>query len=165
MTIQKIRNSLFENISNKSFIRISLMLLLIAIFVGLIYRQSNDTPSKFFLNNEEASTITGEELISTYGIRVRLIGITAAGGLIDVRLKVLDKDKAAILLKNPDNFPELLAENGTLIKVPVESTQEMPLEDDGIVFLLFPNTGGVVTPGSPVKIRFGDIILEPILAQ
>jgi hypothetical protein len=141
------------------------MLILIAIFIGLIFWQNNHSLPNLLPRKEETSSISREELIATYGFRVRLIGVTAAGGLIDVRFKVLDKDKAAVLLNNPDTFPALIAEDGTIIKVPVESIQEMHLEDDGIVFMLFPNIGGVVTPGSLVNIRFGDIVLEPILAQ
>lgn len=165
MTTQKIINFLDESITKKSIIRIAIMLILIAILIGLIFWQNNVSIPKFFTRIEETKSISSEELISNYGFRVRLIGVTAAGGLVDVRFKVLDKEKAAVLLNNPEYFPELRAEDGTLIKVPVESIQEMHLEDDGIVFMLFPNTGGAVTPGSSVNIRFGDIVLEPILAQ
>lgn len=165
MNTQKIQNFFSSSISNKSILRIGIMLILIAIFIGFIFWQNNPSLPNFLTRNEETSSISREMLMSDYGFRVRLIGVTAAGGLIDVRFKVLDKDKAAVLLNNPDTFPELIAEDGTIIKVPVESIQEMHLEDNGIVFMLFPNIGGVVTPGSLVNIRFGDIVLEPILAQ
>ena len=164
MTTQKIKNSISETLSSKTKIRILIMLIIIGIFGIFFIGQSDYLQTKAASNNDTMS-ISREALLNDYGFKVRLIGVTAAGGLIDVRFKVLDKDKAAALLNNPDTFPELIAEDGNLIKVPVESIEEMHLEDDGIVFMLFPNTGGIVTPGSSVNIRFGNIVLEPILAQ
>jgi len=164
MATQKMKHSFSGSISNKAIIRIGLMLLKIVVLAVLMFLQSDDLPVDL-PKNKVITPITSEALISDYGFRVRLIGVTAAGGLIDVRFKILDKDKAAVLLKNPDNYPELVAEDGTVLSVPAEGMDEMHLEDDGIVFMLFPNIGEVITPGSPVKIRFGELELEPILAQ
>jgi hypothetical protein len=164
MTTYKIKSSFSESVPKKAINRIVILLLIIAVLIAAILWQSGNLPVRSSANNE-TMPITSEALVSDYGFRVRLIGVTAAGGLVDVRFKILDKDKAAVLLKDPDYFPALVAENGTIIQVPVESIQEMHLEDDGIVFMLFPNTGGVITPGSLVKIRFGNLELDPVLAQ
>ena len=164
MNTQKVKNSLVESFSDKAKIRIGIMLLIITVILGYLFWQSDIIPIQHSSDNE-TRPISREELINDYGFRARLIGVTAAGGLVDVRFKILDKEKAAVLLNNPEYFPELIAEDGTLIKVPVESIQEMHLADDGVVFMLFPNPGGVITPGSPVNIRFGDLELESILAQ
>jgi len=164
MATQKMKRFFSGSISNKAIIRIGIMLLTIVVLAVLMFLKSDNLPVKL-PKNKEITPITSQALISDYGFRVRLIGVTAAGGLIDVRFKILDKDKAAVLLKNPDNYPELVAENGTVLSVPAEGMDEMHLEDDGIVFMLFPNIGEVITPGSQVKIRFGDLELDPILAQ
>lgn len=164
MTTQKIKNSLSENFSNSTMIRIGIMLFIIAVLILLLFWQSDNLPVRLS-NNNEIIPISSEELVSNYGFKVRLIGVTAAGGLVDVRFKILDKEKAAALLNDPDRFPELVADNGTVLSVPNEGMDEMHLENDGIVFMFFPNSGGAVSPGSSVKIRFGDLELEPILAQ
>jgi hypothetical protein len=164
MTTEKKQNSDYRIFSKTSVIRIGVMLFIIAILVMTSYSQSGNLLLKFW-GGEKRTKISTEELLAEYGFEVRLIGVTAAGGLIDVRFKIRDKAKAAILLKDIDRFPELVAENGVVLKVPAEGVDEMPLEDNGIVFMLFPNLGGAVIPDSLVKIRFGNLELEPILAQ
>jgi hypothetical protein len=164
MTTHKTKNFFSESLPKNVINRIVIMLVIIAVLIIFILLQSTDLPVKLSRSNE-ITPISSEELISDYGFRVRLIGVTAAGGLVDVRFKILDKEKAAILLKDSAYIPKLVAEDGSVLSVPAEGLDEMHLEEDGIVFLLFPNLGGVVTPGSSVKIRFGNLELEPILAQ
>lgn len=164
MSTMKLNNLLSKNISKKALIRITIMLFIFAFLLVYLYWQSDVLPIQLSKKNE-ISSISREELINDYGFRVRLIGVTAAGGLVDVRFKILDKEKAAVLLKNPEFYPELVAEDGTILSVPAKGMDEMHLEDDGIVFMLYPNLGGVITPGSPVIIRFGNLELESILAQ
>jgi len=102
-----------------------------------------------------------------YGVRVNLIAVTAAGGLVDVRLKFVDAEKAKSLLQDPKNFPTLwIAESSRTLNVPEDTkAQEIKFENDGNLFLMFPNASDVVKPGTPVTITFGNIQVEPILAR
>lgn len=108
--------------------------------------------------------ITADDLAEIYGMKVRLIGVTAGGGMVDVRLKVLDSTKAALLLKVPANLPSLYVK-GEALTIPTDELDELILEDDGVVFLMYANRGALVSPGVPIVIRFGEVELEPILAQ
>ncbi len=154
-----------ETLPKRQLMRLLFALLALLIVLGFfLFRQGILQPSNFsfFTQNQPLST---EELEADYGIRVRLIGVTAAGGLIDVRFKILDVEKAKILFNDPESLPKLIAENGTLVSIPADDLHEIVLKQDGIVFMLFPNAGGVIKPGTPVTIRFGEIELEPIMAQ
>jgi hypothetical protein len=110
--------------------------------------------------------IAGEILEQQYGLRVSLLGVTAAGGMVDLRLKVLDPQKAALLLHDPASLPVLSVGNGnTLLKAQEDTRIDNLKLETGVIFLLYPNLGNLVRPGTPVSIRFGDIRLEPFAAQ
>ncbi len=98
-----------------------------------------------------------------YGLQVSLIAVTAAGGKIDFRLKVLDAAKAQNLFKDKKNFPVLLTENGSVMQIPEEEKPEnLAFGDNSNLLLLFPNSNGSIHAGSAVTLRFGDASLEPI---
>ncbi len=112
--------------------------------------------------------ISEKTLADQYGLRVNLIAVTAAGGLVDFRLKILDAEKARLLLQDNSDVPTLLvAEDDTMLTAPEDSTGQLinSLADDGSVFLLYPNVEGVLRPGMPVTVQFGEMRLEPIRAQ
>jgi hypothetical protein len=145
-----------------SFAIIALLLILVGIF---IYSKASVLfPSPVQSN---AIVISQAVLEDKYGLRVNLVGVTAAGGMVDVRLKMLDGEKARLLLLDKQNFPTLLAgeKRVVLSADPEIQSQEIKFENDGGLFLLFPNSGNVVKPGSPVSIKFGDIQLEAVAAR
>ncbi len=43
-----------------------------------------------------------------YGLRVNLIAVTAAGGFVDVRLKIVDGEKLKLLLADKNKFPNFV---------------------------------------------------------
>jgi hypothetical protein len=50
--------------------------------------------------------------------------------------------------------------------VPEETRlQEILFENDGNLFVMFPNSRGIVKQGTAVTIRFGDTQVEPIPAR
>jgi len=113
-----------------------------------------------------AKTISAAEFEQQYGLRVRLIGVTAGGGLVDFRLKVLDVEKAKQILSDPEMIPSLIIpEQDVTLTASPELDQVGTISEGGIYFILFENAGGAVEPGTPVTVNFGDFQLEPIPAQ
>lgn len=131
------------------------------VLVGfLVYRTQQNQKAIVFTN------ISQSVLEEQYGLHVNLIAVTAAGGLVDLRFKIVDGEKAKSLLQNPDNFPSLWIQEGKVsLAVPEESRSQIEFENDGNLFLMFPNVAGLVKPGTPVSIRFGNTQLEPIPAR
>ncbi len=114
----------------------------------------------------EGGIISTSELAERYGLGVRLIGVTAGGGLLDLRLKILDVDKARGFLQDPANLPiSIVTENGTELHAADTVEDDVTWEVGGILFILLPNSGGVVKPGAPVQVEFGSMQVEPIVAQ
>jgi hypothetical protein len=114
-----------------------------------------------------ANTISTSVLEQRYGLHVNLIAVTAAGGLVDVRFKVLDAAKAKALLDDPKNFPALkVADRDATLIASEDSRAQVPnLKDNGLIMILFPNAGSAAQSGSPVNVTFGDMQLEPIAAK
>jgi hypothetical protein len=145
------------------------------ILIGLIglgfYIQSGKkTPQAASASNEAAvlfSQISQAELEAQYGLHVNLVAVTAMGGMVDLRLKVVDGEKARSLLQDPGNYPSLWIADGDIsLAIPEENkVQEIDFKDNISLFLMFPNGRGIVKTGTPVSIRFGDIQVEPIPAK
>ena len=114
-----------------------------------------------------ANVISAGQLAERYGLRVNLIAATAAGGLVDLRLKVLDPEKAKALLNDPQNFPTLMVVNSDITLVASEDSRGQALAalDGGLMVILYPNRGSAVHPNSEVSVMFGDVQLEPIAAK
>jgi hypothetical protein len=125
--------------------------------------QANSMPKE----SGALSQISQADLEEQYGLRVRLVAVTAGGGMVDVRLKIIDAEKAKTLLQNPENFPALwIADSDITLVIPDETqSQEIKFEKDRIIFILFPNAHGAVKPGIPVSLVFGNIRSEPIVAK
>lgn len=109
---------------------------------------------------------SAETLEEHYGISVTLVGITASGGIVDVRLKVLDVDKARGTLQDDKNMPVLNVDGSTIAPMMRDSAiQDQDLEVSKIYYILYGNPPGIVKPGTPVSVVIGDLVLEPITAQ
>lgn len=95
-----------------------------------------------------------------WGIRIKQIGVSADGGLVDFRFIVLDADKAASMLQDAKNLPVLIT-NGT--RRVVNSASLMSAKHDmnlgQTYFLLYRNTGGAIKHNSLVDVVFQDLTL------
>ena len=110
--------------------------------------------------------ITQAALEDRYGVRIKLLAVTGAGGLVDFRFKVLDAEKAGTLLKDRQTAPALVVEDsGATLKTHQGLPDDLTLQDGVMYFVVYPNAGGAVKPGTPVTVLFGDVRIEPILAQ
>lgn len=114
-----------------------------------------------------ARGISAAELEERHGLKVTLIGVTGAGGLVDVRFKVLDPEKARPLLGDHHNLPKLVAvKSGKTLTASHQAARTLNLRKDGVSFILYPNVRGAVRRGTRVAIAFAnDVRLEPMAAQ
>ncbi len=116
--------------------------------------------------SDDTQFTSAEAFEAQHGLRLHLIGVTAGGGMVDVRLKVVDAEKARAFLQEPANLPRLVvADTGETLVGADELGDDVTWEEGQILFNLFPNTGGAIEPGTPVIVAFGDVQLEPAPAQ
>jgi hypothetical protein len=93
-----------------------------------------------------------------YGLRVSLVEISMLDSIVDVRLKVVDLDKANALLKNQ---AALLVDQQVLILAPHQH-RHGGVKLDKIHFLFFPTQNKTIQTGSEVSLVFGPVRLEPV---
>lgn len=156
-------------VTDKSHLNKYLIPAIILVFVLLVslfaYRSLNKPGS--VVTSSEMTEVSQSILEEKYGLHVNLIAVTAVGGLVDVRLKIVNGEKAKSLLQDPAFFPALwIADNNVTLNVSEDTKpQEIQFKDNSNLFLIYPNVGSVVKPGTPVTIVFGDLQVEPILAK
>ncbi|MEZ4835228.1 MAG: hypothetical protein R2873_25110 [Caldilineaceae bacterium] len=109
--------------------------------------------------------VSAQTLADEYGLNVFLVAVTAANGLIDLRVKIVDAEKAATLLQTADDYPLLQTADGSILYPATEPPLHPELEDGAVLFAMFPNSENAVSPGDPVGVIFGDVALEPVTAQ
>jgi len=110
-----------------------------------------------------SATITQADLEAEYGLRVQLVAVTAAGGLVDLRLQIVDAEKAKAFLDEGANLPALQVGEDIVLWTSVDAAeQDIQFENGKSIFVMFPNSGNALKSGDPVTILFGDLQLEPI---
>lgn len=111
--------------------------------------------------------VTRAELQSQYGIRLNLVGVTAAGGLVDLRFTITDVTKARKLFTDPSVMPAVVAEKtGTVLQAPHGGHHGHITPIGGAsYFVLIGNAGGVVQRGVPVSVLINGVRVEHIRAE
>jgi hypothetical protein len=99
------------------------------------------------------------------GIQVVHVGSTASGGLVDARFKVLDPAKLQVLLGTPPSPPTLIVGDQPPLMAPHSSMKGARFSKDQVFFILYPNTRGLVQPGTQVTVAVGQSKLGPVTAQ
>ncbi len=113
-----------------------------------------------------ARVVSAAKMEQDYGIRVNLVAVSAAGGMIDLRFTVTDKEKAAHVLHDATAMPELFVESsGAVVRAPTGMRHKVTLLDGGNYFILYPNPGGAIQRGTSVSVVIGSVRLAPLDAQ
>ena len=100
-----------------------------------------------------------------YGIQITQLGLTASGGLVDVRFKVLDAVKARALLGNPANAPMLIAGDKPPLMAPHNALRGARFGKGQVFYILYPNLRSAIKPGVDVIVAMGEARLGPVTAQ
>jgi hypothetical protein len=152
------------------YLRFSLPL---AIFVLLLisvsaYRWDNGITQSFgmhvvsvqqVLRNPELSQ---SELEAQYGVQVSLVAVSLMDSIVDVRIKVIDPDKAQALLKNQ---AALLVDQQNLVLAPHMHSHIGPRLKTNKMFIVFFPTQHDIQRGSLVSLVFGSNRVEPIVVR
>jgi hypothetical protein len=110
--------------------------------------------------------VTAEVLEKQYGAKIQMVGILAAGGLIELRLQVVDKDKAMALFGPVEKMPMLAVEGTSKVLESAKGMKHhMTLLDGGSYFMFYANAANVVHEGSMVSMVINGVRLEHIVVQ
>ncbi|CAN5455489.1 hypothetical protein BH10ACT6_BH10ACT6_13860 [soil metagenome] len=109
--------------------------------------------------------VTAEGMGARYGIDVNLIGVTAAGGLIEFRYQVVDPDKADMMIHNDKLLPIVVVEDSGATMVISRPHHASEIKLGGTYFFLFANAHNAIHAGSRVTLVMGDSRIEHIKVQ
>jgi hypothetical protein len=106
--------------------------------------------------------ITSAELEEKYGIQVSLVAISMLDSIVDVRVKIVDPDKAHFLLQNQ---AALLVNQEALILAPHMHSHNSTRLKAGKIFGMFFPTEEKIHVGSEVSLVFGPVRIEPVAVR
>jgi hypothetical protein len=110
----------------------------------------------------ETPEISLANLEEDYGVQVSLVANSMMGSIVDVRLKIIDPDKAHVLLQNQ---AALLLNRETLILAPHMHSHSAGRLKTGKMFVIFFPADEIIHPGSTVSLVFGPVRLEPVVVR
>ena len=139
------------------------VIILILLLVVGIYVNNAYTASQASALPKDMVTISQSTLEEKYGLHVNLVAVTGAGGFVDLRLKMVDAEKAKLLLADRKAFPALFTAHGTTLNAPEETkSQNLEFVSGRNLFIMYPNSSNAVRRGETIRLLFGDIALEAI---
>lgn len=114
-----------------------------------------------------ATTISVKTLEERYGIRLRLLAVTALGGMIDLRYMIVDKAKAAALADALGQIKLIAGDDGTTLTMASGHGMHRDdrIDNGQLNFHFFANAHNAIKPGRPVTVVIGPVRLEAINAQ
>lgn len=112
------------------------------------------------------TAVSRSEMAAREGVDVNLVAVTAAGGLIELRLQVVDPDKAYDVIHETDQRPVIVSEEtGETLTMAAPSHHHGELELGGQYFFLLANAHSAVRAGTDVTLVIGDSRLEHVEVQ
>ena len=150
-------------LNNPAYRFVTIAIILSILFVIGLYINNAVKAFSSPVSMNSTTVITQGELEERYGLRINLIALTAAGGFVDVRLKIMDGEKAKLLLVDKSNFPTLNTEGGVVLNAPEETkSQDIQFITGGNLFIIYPNSANAIKQAASVRLVFGDISVESI---
>jgi len=106
--------------------------------------------------------ITRAELEEEYGIQISQVATSMMGSIVDVRIKIVDPDKAHAILQNQ---AALLVGQQSLILAPHMHSHNSTRLKPGKIFIVFFPSEQIIYTGSEVSLVFGPIRTEPVIVR
>jgi hypothetical protein len=105
-----------------------------------------------------------EEIEEKFGVRFTFLAITAEGGMVELRYRVIDEDKAANFGHYTETAPMLVSEDtGEIVDVTIMGLHNHRVEPGRTYYILYRNTAGALKSGRPVTIAIGNYELEHVV--
>ncbi|HSJ53697.1 MAG TPA: hypothetical protein VLC52_08085 [Anaerolineae bacterium] len=101
------------------------------------------------------------EMEEKFGVRFSFLAVTADGGMVELRYRVIDEGKAANFGHYSETAPMLISEDsGKIVDVTIMGLHNHRVEPGRTYYVLYRNTESAIQSGRPVTIAVGDIELE-----
>ena len=105
------------------------------------------------------------EIEEKFGVRFSHLAVTADGGMVELRYRILDEGRSANFGHYSETAPLLIAEDsGKLVDVTIMGLHNHRVEPGRQYYVLYRNTAGAIESGRPVTIVLGDLELQHAVA-
>ena len=105
------------------------------------------------------------EIEEKFGVRFAFLAVTADGGMVELRYRVVDEGKAANFGHYTETAPMIVSEDtGEVVDVTIMGLHNHRVEPGRQYYVLYRNTGGAIKSGRPVTIAVGDLELKHVVA-
>jgi hypothetical protein len=153
-----------EQPSTLSIVRLFIpTIILIAVIALVAFNQLDLTPAA---KGVDTTIPISEEIEEKYGIRFTYLALSANGGLVDLRYRVVDAEKAKNFGHDRETAPMLVAEDsGKTLETTIMGFHNHRVEPSHVYYVLYRNTGNAIRPGEKVTIAIGDLTLSHVLAR
>lgn len=151
---------------------VAVAILVLAAVIGAQWWSSTQLPDEIV----NSTAVSPQVLEQQYGVRVDLVGVVAAGGMIDLRFTVTDPQKASQIFgvhvqsatqTHGEAVMPVLVDDGShkAVQVAGAMAHHLTLRKDGSYYLLYPNPAGAIQGGSSVSVVIGEVRLDGVVAQ
>jgi len=106
-----------------------------------------------------------EKLEERWGIQITMLGVTADGGMLDLRYRMIDPTKVIDLQELETGLRFIVEKNGYAFKASTAMRHRHEAQMGLIYGLLYFNENGMVHPGDLVTVQIGDVRVEHVPAQ
>lgn len=124
------------------------------------------TPADAVAINWARPIVDADGLAQRSGVRVSLVAVTGAGGLVDLRYQVLDPN-AASAVHDPANPPAVVDERTGLVvqNLLMNHAHSGAYRAGATYYLVFENPGNWVRRGAKVTVLLGNARLEHVTVR
>jgi hypothetical protein len=114
---------------------------------------------------EPGTMPVSSEIEDKFGVRFTFVAVTAKGGMVELRYRVVDEGKAANFGHYSETAPMLIAEDtGKVVDVTIMGLHNHRVEPGRQYYVLYRNTDRAIQSHRPVSIAVGDLKLEHVVA-
>lgn len=113
------------------------------------------------------TVVTRAEMSAQHGVDINLVAVTAAGGLVQLRMQVTDPDKANDVMHGDEDVrPIIVAEDsGATLQMSAPPHHNDEVDLGAQYFFLLANAGNALHAGSEVTLIIGDARLEHLRVE
>jgi hypothetical protein len=101
--------------------------------------------------------VSADDLVQRSGVKITVVAVTGDGGLVDLRFKVIDPERANAL-HDPRTPPAVVDEESGLVvhELFMDHSHSGPYKAGVTYYLVFNNPGNWLRHGSTVSVLLGD---------
>jgi hypothetical protein len=113
--------------------------------------------------NWRRPVVSADDLVQRSGVKVTVVAVTGDGGLVDLRFKVVDPERANAL-HDPRTPPAVVDEESGLVvhDLFMDHSHSGPYKAGVTYYLVFNNPGNWLHHGSTVSVLLGDAQLRHV---